>query len=167
MLRSSHLHGYKVQILNRATDYTSNDPSLNPPLIEGQANPMRRDTVTITGGGSVTLRFVANNPGAWLFHCKSTNPLQERHLHHYHPGHVEWHLESGLAVQFITAPLQIQEQAQGRVPAFMFEQCSSIGVPSSGNAAGHASATDLSGLPLGPGFQKLGWLAKGIWAMAG
>jgi iron transport multicopper oxidase len=145
-----HLHGYKVQILNRATDYTSNDPSLNPPLIEGQANPMRRDTVTITGGGSVTLRFVANNPGAWLFHC-----------------HVEWHLESGLAVQFITAPLQIQEQAQGRVPAFMFEQCSSIGVPSSGNAAGHASATDLSGLPLGPGFQKLGWLAKGIWAMAG
>ncbi|KAG2148442.1 Fet3 protein [Suillus cothurnatus] len=145
-----HLHGYKVQILNRVTDYTSNDPSLNPPLIEGQANPMRRDTVTITGGGSVTLRFVANNPGAWIFHC-----------------HIEWHLESGLAVQFITAPLQIQEQAQGRVPAFMFEQCSSIGVPSSGNAAGHASPTDLSGLPLGPGFQQLGWLAKGIWAMAG
>ncbi|KAG1862535.1 Fet3 ferroxidase [Suillus subalutaceus] len=145
-----HLHGYKVQIVNRATQYNSTDPSLNPPLIEGQANPMRRDTVTITGGGSVTLRFVANNPGAWIFHC-----------------HIEWHLESGLAVQLITAPLQIQEQALGRVPAFMYEQCSALGVPSSGNAAGHASPTDLSGLPLGPAFQVLGWLPKGIGAMAG
>ncbi|KAG1867396.1 Fet3 protein [Suillus subluteus] len=145
-----HLHGYKVQIVNRATQYNSSDPSLNPPLIEGQANPMRRDTVAITGGGSVTLRFVANNPGAWIFHC-----------------HIEWHLESGLAVQLITAPLQIQEQALGRVPSFMYEQCSAIGVPSSGNAAGHASPTDLSGLPLGPFFQVLGWLPKGIGAMAG
>ncbi|KAG2146288.1 Fet3 protein [Suillus clintonianus] len=145
-----HLHGYKVQIVNRATDYTSDDPSLNPPLVEGQANPMRRDTVTITGGGSVTLRFVADNPGAWLFHC-----------------HVEWHLESGLAAQFITAPLLAQERAQDRVPSFMYDQCAALGVLSSGNAAGHASPTDLSGLPLGPWVQKLGWLPKGIWAMAG
>lgn len=57
-----------MQIVNTATDYTSNDTSLNPPLVEGQANPMRRDTVTIPGGGSVTLRLVANNPGAWIFH---------------------------------------------------------------------------------------------------
>lgn len=145
-----HLHGYKVQIVNRVTDYTSDDPSLNPPLIEGQANPVRRDTVTITGGGSVTLRFVADNPGAWIFHC-----------------HIEWHLESGLAAQFIIAPLQIQEQAVGRVPSFMYDQCAMLGLPSSGNAAGHASPTNLSGLPLGPWFQKLGWLVKGILAMAG
>lgn len=145
-----HMHGYKMQIVNTATDYTSDDPSLNPPLVEGQVNPMRRDTVTIAGGGSVTLRIVADNPGAWLFHC-----------------HIEWHLESGLAVQFITAPLQMQEQAQGRVPSFMYDQCAALGVSTSGNAAGHADPTDLSGLPLGPWLQKLGWLAKGIWAMAG
>lgn len=145
-----HLHGYRMQIVNRATDYTSSDPSLNPPLVEGQANPMRRDTVAITGGGSVTLRFIADNPGAWLFHC-----------------HIEWHLESGLAVQFITAPLLIQERAQDSVPSFMYDQCAALGIPSGGNAAGHASPTDLSGLPLGPWLQKLGWLAKGIWAMAG
>lgn len=145
-----HMHGYKMQIVNTATDYTSDDPSLNPPLVEGQANPMRRDTVTIAGGGSVTLRLVADNPGAWLFHC-----------------HIEWHLESGLAVQFITAPLQIQEQAQGRVPSFMYDQCASLGVSTSGNAAGHANPTDLSGLPLGPWLQKLGWLPKGILAMTG
>lgn len=145
-----HLHGYKMQIVNRAIDYTSNDTSLNPPLVEGQVNPMRRDTVAIPGGGSVTLRFIADNPGAWLFHC-----------------HVEWHLESGLALQLITAPLLIQERAQDRVPSFMYEQCAMLGTPSSGNAAGHASATDLSGLPLGPWLQKLGWLPKGILAMTG
>lgn len=42
-----------------------------------------------------------------------------------------------------------------------------LGVSTTGNAAGHADPTDLSGLPLGPWLQKLGWLPKGIWAMAG
>jgi hypothetical protein len=105
-------------------------------------------------------------------HGSSTESLRipfrrDTYLHYYHPGHIEWHLESGLAVQFITAPLQIQEQAQDRVPSFMYDQCAALGIPSSGNAAGHASPTNLSGLPLGPWLQKLGWLAKGIWAMAG
>ncbi|KAJ8585102.1 Fet3 protein [Rhizopogon salebrosus TDB-379] len=145
-----HIHGHSMQIVNRAIDYTSDDPSLNPPLVEGQTNPMRRDTVSITGGGSATLRLVADNPGAWLFHC-----------------HIEWHFESGLAVQFISAPLLIQERAQNRVPSFMYDQCAALGIASSGNAAGHASPTDLSGLPLGPWPQKLGWLLKGILAMTG
>ena len=67
----SHLHGHKFQIVNRATDYTSDDPTLNPPLVEGQANPVRRDTAAIDGGGSATLRFIADNPGAWFLHCAS------------------------------------------------------------------------------------------------
>ena len=166
---SSHLHGHKTQIVNRVTDFTSTDPSLNPPLVEGQANPVRRDTVTIAGGGSVTLRFVADNPGAWLFHCES-KPTLFRSMHtefSNYTGHIEWHLESGLAVQFIEAPLLIQERAQGRVPSFMYDQCAALGVPSSGNAAGHADPTDLSGLPLGPWMQELGWLTKGILAMTG
>ncbi|KAI6021056.1 Fet3 ferroxidase [Pisolithus marmoratus] len=145
-----HLHGHKFQIVNRVSVIDSNDTSLNPPLVEGQPNPMRRDTVVIPGGGSVTLRVVADNPGAWLFHC-----------------HIEWHLEAGLAVQFIEAPLQAQERAVGTFPSFMYEQCTALGTLTSGNAAGHASATDLSGLPLGPYQQKLGWLPKGILAMTG
>ncbi|KAH7882384.1 Fet3 ferroxidase [Phlebopus sp. FC_14] len=145
-----HLHGHKFQIVNRAEQFNTTDPTLNPPLVEGQANPMRRDTVVVPGGGSVTVRVVADNPGAWLFHC-----------------HVEWHLESGLAVQFIEAPLQAQERASGRVPSFMYDQCAALNVPDSGNAAGHASVTDLSGLPLGPFTQKMGWLPKGVVAMTG
>ncbi|KAH0834847.1 Fet3 protein [Lanmaoa asiatica] len=145
-----HLHGHKFQIVNRAQQYNSTDPTLNPPLIEGQANPMRRDTITIPGGSSATLRVVADNPGAWLFHC-----------------HIEWHLEAGLAVQFIEAPLQVQERAAGQVPPSLYEQCAALGIPQSGNAAGRASATDLTGLPLGPWPQIMGWLPKGILAMTG
>ena len=65
----SHLHGHKVQIVNRAEDYTSSDPTLNPPIVEGQANPIRRDTIGVPGGSSAALRLVADNPGAWLLHC--------------------------------------------------------------------------------------------------
>lgn len=66
----SHIHGHHVMLVGRSEDYTSTDPSLNPPLVEGQANPMRRDTVLVPSMGSVTLRLVADNPGAWIFHCK-------------------------------------------------------------------------------------------------
>jgi len=58
-----------MAIINRAENYTSDDPTLNPPLVEGQANPMRRDTVQVPSMSSVTLRVIADNPGVWLFHC--------------------------------------------------------------------------------------------------
>jgi iron transport multicopper oxidase len=56
-------------LVGRAEDYTSDDPTLNPPVAEGQANPMRRDTVQIPSMNSVTLRVVADNPGVWFLHC--------------------------------------------------------------------------------------------------
>ena len=65
----SHLHGHKMQLVGRSQDYTSSDPTLNPPLNESQPNPMRRDTVQVPSGQSVTLRVVADNPGVWFFHC--------------------------------------------------------------------------------------------------
>lgn len=68
-LNYSHLHGHKVQIVNRAQNYSSTDPTLNPPIIEGQPNPIRRDTVQVPPGSSATLRMVADNPGAWMLHC--------------------------------------------------------------------------------------------------
>ena len=85
---------------------------------------------------------------------------------HVHTGHIEWHLEVGLAVQFIEAPLIAQQRASS-LPSSLSTQCAALGLPVSGNAAGHASATDLSGLPLGPFPQNNGWHSKGIGAMAG
>lgn len=73
-----HLHGHDFQVVNKAMDYTSNDTELNPPIDENQVNPIRRDTVTVPPGGSTTIRWRADNPGAWLFHC-----------------HVDWHHTQG------------------------------------------------------------------------
>ncbi|KAK0449587.1 Fet3 protein [Desarmillaria tabescens] len=143
-----HLHGHKPMIVGRATDYTSDDPLLNPPIVEGQANPIRRDTVHIPSMGSATLRVVADNPGTWFLHC-----------------HIEWHLQVGLAITLIEAPLVAQQR--NRVPQAIYDNCQALGTPFSGNAAGHDSTTDLSGLTLGPYPQKLGWHSKGIGAMAG
>lgn len=144
-----HLHGHKPFIAGRSIDYTSSDPTLNPPINESQTNPMRRDTFLIPSGESITLRVVADNPGAWLLHC-----------------HIEWHLEVGLAMQLIEAPLTAQTLPGP--PAILGQQCNTLGLPSSGNAAGHTdSPTDLVGLPLGPYPQVLGWKPKGIVAMFG
>ena len=32
-------------------------------------NPIQKDTVPVPDGGFVALRFKADNPGFWLFHC--------------------------------------------------------------------------------------------------
>jgi iron transport multicopper oxidase len=81
-------------------------------------------------------------------------------------GHIEWHLEVGLAIQLVEAPLQAQA-FQAQVPQSLKDHCTALGKPVSGNAAGHASATDLRGLPLGPFPQVLGWRPRGIGAMFG
>ena len=65
-----------MQLINRAEDYTSDDPTLNPPLNSSLPNPSRRDTVAIPSMGSVTLRVTADNPGAWFFHCESQSLSQ-------------------------------------------------------------------------------------------
>lgn len=80
-------------------------------------------------------------------------------------GHIEWHLQVGLAIQLVEAPLQMQER--NTVPQTLYDQCQALGLPISGNAAGHADVNDLSGLPLGPYPQVLGWHPKGIGAMFG
>ncbi|KAH7105424.1 Fet3 protein [Auriculariales sp. MPI-PUGE-AT-0066] len=146
-----HLHGHKFQIIHRAEDYTSDDPALNPPLVEGQQNPIRRDTVQVPSGHSATMRLVADNPGVWLFHC-----------------HIEWHLEAGLVIQLIEAPLEMQAAAQNNhgPPQFIKDHCAAQNIPTTGNAAGHTDdPRDLSGLTMGPYPQVLGWRPKGIGAM--
>ncbi|KAK7036555.1 ferroxidase fet3 [Paramarasmius palmivorus] len=144
-----HLHGHKPMLVNRADDYTSDNTTLNPPIPNNLTNPMRRDTFHIPSGASATLRFISDNPGVWFFHC-----------------HIEWHLEAGLAIQIVEAPLEAQKYA-ANVPQVMRDNCEALGRPFSGNAAGHQGADDLSGLSLGPYPQKLGWRPKGIGAMFG
>jgi hypothetical protein len=55
-------------------------------------NSPSRDVVTVEGGGWLLVRFVADNPGLWLFHC-----------------HMVWHSEAGMAMQFLSRPEVLRE----------------------------------------------------------
>lgn len=74
-----HLHGHDFWVLGygegRFTDQKENNFNLrNPPL---------RNTAVIFPYGWTALRFVADNPGVWAFHC-----------------HIEPHLHMGMGVVF-------------------------------------------------------------------
>lgn len=102
-----HLHGYKVWVLKHGKGYAP-QPYSTPSLYEGIdfTNPMRRDTATIEPYGWMLIRFVADNPGAWAFHC-----------------HIGWHNEAGLGMVFATRTDGIQN-----VPADVSELCNIEGV---------------------------------------
>jgi iron transport multicopper oxidase len=63
----SHLHGHAFQVVTRSQDDAGfYDPSNVTAL---PATPMKRDTVLVRPNGHIVLRFRADNPGVWLFHC--------------------------------------------------------------------------------------------------
>ncbi|RUS21464.1 Cupredoxin, partial [Endogone sp. FLAS-F59071] len=66
-------------------------------------NPLRRDTSTIPPMGWTVIRFVADNPGIWAFHC-----------------HIDWHMEAGLAMQFVELPRQIERL---NIPQHVLHDC--------------------------------------------
>ena len=91
-----------------------------------------RDTVVLEPNGHIVLRFKADNPGVWIFHC-----------------HVDWHLEQGLAAVFIEAPLELQDVET--LSENYLQVCASGKIPTKGNAAGHFDDWyDMSGLPRQP-----------------
>ena len=143
-------------IVGRSVNFSDPDP-----VAEGQTNPIRRDVFQIPGGQSITLRVVADNPGTWFLHCKfySILFLYKNYLFSKimvlfflvvvtFTGHIEWHLEVGLAMQFIEAPLVAQQRNE--IPQRIFDNCKALNQLSSGNAAGHQDPNDLTGLPQGP-----------------
>ncbi|KAI8590516.1 Cupredoxin [Geranomyces variabilis] len=111
-----HLHGHTFWIMGQGQ---ANDTSKIPTTFPAtQANPPRRDVITLapcqltdTGDcapnsfGYTVLRFVADNPGVWFFHC-----------------HIEWHVEAGLDMVFVEALPQLKK-AQGNLPASYTSMC--------------------------------------------
>ena len=68
----------------------------------------------------------------------------------------------------ITSPAEmLSAAATNPPPSSLYSQCASQGIPTTGNAAGLNSTTDLTGLDLGPFLQNNGWHGKGIGAMFG
>lgn len=142
-----HLHGHAFQVISRSessdTDQIIFDPSNHTDF---PAVPMRRDTAHVKPMGNLVLRFVADNPGAWIFHC-----------------HIEWHLTQGLALTFIEAPLLMKNQNVSNVH---LDSCKAAGVPLAGNAAGNSqNFLDLTGQNAQQPDLPAGFTARGIVAL--
>ncbi|CAF4449791.1 unnamed protein product [Rotaria sp. Silwood2] len=80
-----HLHGHSFWIIS-----TSENPQAEQ-LYRGAY--IQRDVVSVPGSGWAKIRFLANNPGAWLFHC-----------------HIEWHMDAGLILAFLVGPNELVAQ---------------------------------------------------------
>ncbi|KAI8874595.1 multicopper oxidase, partial [Backusella circina FSU 941] len=119
-----HLHGHYFQVIGRGSGVFHKDARITPE----PKYPTVRDTIVTTPNGYVVLRFKADNPGAWIFHC-----------------HLDWHLPAGLAVIFIDA---VEEARQQTLPQAYIDLCHNLGLPGTGNAAGK-EGLDLEGAPDG------------------
>ncbi|TVY82470.1 Laccase-1 [Lachnellula suecica] len=107
-----HLHGHKFMILGQGHGMFPGYQTLGlqpegKGILEGHAgvldNVMRRDVATAEGFGWLALRFIADNPGVWAFHC-----------------HMAWHSEAGLAMQFLD---RVDEVANWEIPEANRELC--------------------------------------------
>lgn len=84
-----HLHGHSFRVVaqRKVGDNTTIDEVKKLDNAGNITRNLRRapvkDTVTIPEGGYTVIRFVADNPGYWLFHC-----------------HIEFHAEIGMALVF-------------------------------------------------------------------
>ena len=120
-----HLHGHDFQVIQRG------DPNVGP--FSGywtnvSSTPMKRDTIMANKNSNLVLRFKADNPGVWAFHC-----------------HIEWHVESGLLATMIEAPEYLRNVT---IPPTHKKACLQYGngVGIAGNAAGNTrNPLDLTG----------------------
>ncbi|KAK3597474.1 hypothetical protein CHS0354_041893 [Potamilus streckersoni] len=102
-----HLHGHAFRVvgMDRLNDSTSVQEVMRLDA-EGKlprklTKAVSKDTVTIPDGGYSILRFLADNPGFWLFHC-----------------HIEFHVEIGMGLI-----IQVGEPGQMPKPPRNFPKC--------------------------------------------
>ncbi|KAH3684214.1 hypothetical protein WICPIJ_004809 [Wickerhamomyces pijperi] len=146
-----HLHGHVFQLIDRAPAVDDDD---TPVAFDAETNtdfpeyPMMRDTTYVLPQSNMVLRFKADNPGVWFFHC-----------------HIEWHLEQGLALVFVEAPLEMQQNETQQLTENHKAICKNVGINIDTNAAGNTNFLDLTGENIQEKTIPLGFTAKGIVAM--
>ncbi|USP79443.1 hypothetical protein yc1106_06717 [Curvularia clavata] len=104
-----HLHGHVFQIVAKGSGTWNRQESGFPEV------PSKRDGLVVPAHGYAIIRFKADNPGVWFFHC-----------------HVDFHLVGGMAATIIEAPNLLK----GSVPEAGKHLCDAGGFRSSGNCAG-------------------------------
>lgn len=129
-----HLHGHAFQLVARgksAANVTADEymPYTSDTPIDIPEFPVLRDTVFVDAYSYIVIRFKANNPGVWFFHC-----------------HIEWHLLQGLAMVLIEAPDVVQGTPSQQLTENHISVCENVGVMTAGNAAGNViNFLDLTG----------------------
>ncbi|KAK5193701.1 hypothetical protein LTR99_006070 [Exophiala xenobiotica] len=113
-----HIHGHDVSVLGTGTGAWSS--SLTNTL--NFKNPMRRDTVMLQGSagpgnpaGYTVIGFQTDNPGAWVMHC-----------------HILWHVDDGLALQFIERPEDIVKAGYTSKQTFK-DECAALNTYAAAN----------------------------------
>ncbi|UNI13709.1 hypothetical protein JDV02_000428 [Purpureocillium takamizusanense] len=80
-----HLHGHKFWVLGSGEgSFPYKSMMEASPDVINLVDPPYRDTTALPPQGWVALRYITNNPGAWIFHC-----------------HLQWHVVSGMAVVLV------------------------------------------------------------------
>ncbi|CAH6719736.1 iron transport multicopper oxidase Fet3p [[Candida] jaroonii] len=146
-----HLHGHVFQVIARGEPVDDADPPVAFDYdnhTEFPEIPMQRDVVYVNPQSYIVLRFKADHPGVWFFHC-----------------HIDWHLIQGLALQLIEAPDVLIADPEQQITQNHIDVCKAAGVPYEGNAAANTKDfLDLSGentqhKPLPSGFTARGIVA--------
>lgn len=147
-----HLHGHAFQVIERGEGVDDDLPpvAFNPDNHTAYPEyPMIRDTVYVNPQSYVVMRFKADNPGVWMFHC-----------------HIEWHLEQGLAIILIEAPEEMQKTDTQQMTDNFKQVCLNVGVNYTGNAAGNTvDFLDLTGANVQHKPLPAGFTARGIVAL--
>ncbi|CUM53253.1 unnamed protein product [Debaryomyces tyrocola] len=147
-----HLHGHVFQLIARGPAITEGDPVEYADVeddVEFPEYPMMRDVVYVEAQSYMVLRFKADNPGVWFFHC-----------------HIDWHLIQGLAIVLIEAPLAIQADPRQKLQDDVKRHCEMLDMPYEGNAAGNSKDyLDLTGQNVQVADLPSGFTARGIVAL--
>ncbi|SCU79512.1 LAFA_0B03620g1_1 [Lachancea sp. 'fantastica'] len=149
-----HLHGHAFQTLVRDVGYDDALGEVPHPYLEDDhpefpEYPMIRDTLYVRPQSNFVIRFKADNPGVWMFHC-----------------HIEWHLTQGLAFILIEDPEGIQARSSQQLTDTSSGVCKNLGIPVEGNAAGNSEDyMNLAGENVQEKSIPDGFTAKGIVAM--
>ncbi|KAJ5257481.1 uncharacterized protein N7525_009128 [Penicillium rubens] len=105
MSHPMHLHGHTFWVLGSGTGSFPYDSATDAPeSLINLRNPPYRDTTNLPPSGWAVIRYVTDNPGAWIFHC-----------------HIQWHMVSGMALVLVEGPDQfpalIGQSNNGTPPA--------------------------------------------------
>lgn len=107
---------------------------------------MQRDTVNVNANSYVVIRFTADNPGVWLFHC-----------------HIEWHVVMGLLATIVEIPDELNGMS---IPSDHANVCQLQNIPTSGNAAGNTrNFLNLTGANTVPANPNNGYVSSRLDCM--